>query len=59
MKKNNIYNYGLALTVMLATSCADLDTAPEGEVTGDQFTKSVAINNELLEGVAKSVSSTL
>lgn len=54
MKKNKLYIYGLALTVMLATSCADLDTAPEGEVTGDQFAKSVAINNELLEGVAKS-----
>ncbi len=45
---------GLGAAMMLATSCTDLDTAPEGEVSGNQFEESVVKDNSLLEGVVKS-----
>ena len=51
---NKIYTLSLGAVAVLAVSCADLDTQPEGEVTGDQFTESVKRDNALLEGVAKS-----
>ena len=54
MKMNKLYIIGLGLTAMVATSCTDLDTTPQGEVTGDQFAQAVARNNELLDGVVKS-----
>lgn len=49
----------LGAVAVFAVSCADLDTQPEGEVTGEQFTESVKRDNALLEGVAKSASSIL
>ena len=51
---NKIYTLSLGAVAVITVSCADLDTQPEGEVTGDQFTESVMRDNALLEGVAKS-----
>ena len=54
MNMNKQIVIGLGASLMFVTSCADLNTAPEGEVSGTQFTESVAKDNALLEGVAKS-----
>ena len=41
MKYNKYYILGILATGLMATSCADLDTKPQGQLTGEQYAKSL------------------
>ncbi len=42
MKYNKYYILGFLAAGMMVTSCADLDTKPEGQMTGEQYAESLA-----------------
>ena len=41
MKYNKYYILGVLAAGLMATSCADLDTKPEGQMTGEQYAESL------------------
>lgn len=41
MKYNKHYILGILATGLMATSCADLDTKPQGQLTGEQYAESL------------------
>jgi hypothetical protein len=59
MKYNKYYILGVLATGLLATSCSELDTHPEGQLTGKQYAESLEKDPSLLAASVSAINYTV
>lgn len=59
MKYNKYYILGVLATGLMATSCSDLDTKPEGQLTGEQYAESLEKDPSLLAASVSAINYTV
>ena len=59
MKYNKYYILSVLAAGLMATSCADLDTEPQGQLTGEQYAKSLETDPSLLAASVSAINYTI